>query len=152
MLNFLKQKAKPYFNIEEQKLITEAIKEAEHATSGEVRVYIEANCKYLNALDRAKEVFFMLQMDETLQHNGVLIYLAFKDKQFAIFGDTNIYNKMGKLAFENQAANFKLYLIKNLFVEGFCTTINLMGIALKQFFPNDNKDKNELPDEIVFGN
>ena len=34
-------------------------------TSGEVRVFVENRCSYMDAIDRAKEIFAELKMDET---------------------------------------------------------------------------------------
>ena len=52
------QKKNDFFTPEEKKRITEAIREAERLTSGEVRIYVESRCSYVNALDRAAELFF----------------------------------------------------------------------------------------------
>ncbi len=70
--------------------IESAIKAAEKATSGEVRVHIENKCSQANVLDRAAEVFATLKMHKTALRNGVLFYVAVKDKKFAILGDIGI--------------------------------------------------------------
>ena len=69
---------KPLFNSEENKLIVDAIIAAEKETSGEVRVYVESRCKFMDALDRAAELFFTLKMDQTEERNGALVYVAIK--------------------------------------------------------------------------
>jgi uncharacterized membrane protein len=151
MLGFFKKKQVPYFNVNEQALIKQAIVEAEHATSGEIRLFVEAKCKYIDPVYRAKEIFYSLHMEATQNHNGVLIYMAFKHKQFAIFGDAQIYKQMGKHVFDSQAKQLQTYLKQNLIVPGLCHTITQMGLALKEFFPASSTNKNELPDDIVFG-
>ena len=55
------RKKKDFFNAEEKQLITEAIRHAEQMTSGEVRVFVESKCSYMDAIDRAAELFFNLQ-------------------------------------------------------------------------------------------
>ena len=81
------------FGKSNQKIIEDAIKEAEKATSGEIRLHVENHCSK-NVLDRASEVFSLLEMHKTTERNGVLFYLALKDKQFAIIGDVGFYRKM----------------------------------------------------------
>jgi uncharacterized membrane protein len=86
---------KDFFSEEEKKLIVAAIGEAEKQTSGEVRVYVESRCRFVDPIDRAAEVFAILKMDRTAAHNAVLIYLAVKDRQLAVFGDQGIHEKVG---------------------------------------------------------
>lgn len=73
----------------------EAIRSSEQKTSGEIRVYIESRCKYVNPIDRASELFWLLQMDHTQERNAVLIYIASKDHQVAIWGDDGIHKIAG---------------------------------------------------------
>ena len=49
------------FGKSNQKIIEDAIKEAEKATSGEIRLHVENHCSK-NVLDRASEVFSLLEM------------------------------------------------------------------------------------------
>ena len=41
------------------------------------------------------EVFRNLNMEDTQERNGVIIYVAVKSKQFAIYGDKGINEKVG---------------------------------------------------------
>jgi uncharacterized membrane protein len=136
-----------------QQRVVDCIKEAESKTSGEIRVFIEHHCSYMDPLDRAKEVFANLSMEKTSAKNAVIIYIAHSDRQFALFGDTAIYEKAGGPEFWKKAAE-KLtgHLKKNELVGGLCNCINELGAALATHFPYDpSVKKNELPDEIVFG-
>ena len=89
------QKKKEFFTNEEKQQLVEAIQKAEQRTSGEVRVFVESRCRFVNALDRAQEIFFRLKMNETELRNATLIYVAVKDKQAAVFGDEGIHQKVG---------------------------------------------------------
>ena len=40
-----------------QQKIVACIKEAESKTSGEIRVFIEHHCEYVDAMQRAKEIY-----------------------------------------------------------------------------------------------
>ena len=95
MLNLFRKKAANFFTAEEKEIITAGIKAAELNTSGEVRVFVESRCKFVQAVDRAEEIFDQLKMYQTDQRNAVLIYVALKDRQLAVFGDKGIHEKVG---------------------------------------------------------
>lgn len=143
---------KPLFSDQENQLITEAIRIAEKHTSGEVRVFVESRCKWMDAIDRAAELFFELKMDKTVQRNAVIVYIAIKDRQLAVFGDEGIHQKLG-MEYWNRLVKEMLSLFdKNDFASGIANCVKQIGEALHTHFPYDGKtDKNELPDEIVFG-
>jgi uncharacterized membrane protein len=152
LFDFLKPKPAVFFTETEKATIVQAIQAAEKNTSGEVRVFVESKCRYVDAIDRAKEVFFYLEMDKTKLHNATLVYIALKDKQMAVFGDDGIHQKTGdafwKQALQKMNANFKQANIP----QGIAATIGDIGEALKTHFPyNAETDTNELPDDIVFG-
>src|SRR6187399_994195 len=95
-------KKKDFFTAEEQQLIIEAVRNAERRTSGEVRVFVESKCSYMDAIDRAAELFFQLEMQKTGDRNAVLVYVAMKDRQLAVFGDAGIHNKVGNEYWNNE--------------------------------------------------
>lgn len=141
-----------YISHSDNERIIDAIRAAEMRTSGEVRVFFESRCRFVNPIDRAAEVFFGLQMDHTHQRNGVLVYVAFKDRQFAIFADEGIYREMGADYWNAEAGKMLASFAKQDYVDGLVTVIYDIGEALQTHFPYDQKgDKNELPDDIVFG-
>lgn len=82
--------AADYFTDEQQLLLKNAIARAEKHTSGEIRIFIDSKIKS-EIIDRAAEVFENLKMHETKLHNGVLIYVAIENRQFAIIGDSGIH-------------------------------------------------------------
>lgn len=146
------RKKKAFFTPEEDNKIVSTIREAERQTSGEIRVFVESRCKYVDPLDRAAEVFFKLKMEETEKRNGVLFYLALKDRQLAIFADKGIHEAVGEEYWKNEVKKNLLIFNKNGIVTGITTTITDLGEALRFHFPYDAEvDKNELPDEIIFG-
>ena len=143
---------KPFFTPDGNEKIIRAIQEAEVQTSGEIRIFVENRCKYVDALDRAKEIFSNLQMEKTELRNAVLFYLAVKDKQLAIFADKGIHEAAGADYWKNAVKEILSVFSKDNMIEGITTSIYKIGEALKTHFPYDKEiDKNELPDEIVFG-
>ncbi len=138
---------------ESQHKIVASIKEAESKTSGEIRVFIEHHCQYMDPLHRAKEIFANLAMEKTQARNAIIVYVALTDRQFALFGDVAIYEKAGGAEFWKSAAEKLVgHLKKNNVAEGLSNCIHELGTALATHFPYDPAiKKNELPDEIVFG-
>lgn len=144
---------KPFFSNEENEKIVHSIQEAEQQTSGEIRIFVEGHCKYVDPLDRASEIFNRLEMGKTALRNGVLFYIAVKDKQLAIFADKGIHEAAGEKYWKNSLKDILSVFSKESLVAGITTSIDKIGQALKDHFPYDKSvDKNELPDEIVFGN
>jgi len=142
-------KASTFFTKEQQQRITNAIREAEMDSSGEVRVHIETSCPG-EVLDRAAWIFGKLGMHKTKDRNGVLFYLAVSDRKFAIIGDAGINAKVP----ENFWNDVKELLARDFqqgrFTEGLSDGIILAGKHLKKHFPHQKDDVNELSDEISF--
>ncbi len=135
---------------EDRDNITIAIRLAEKQTSGEIRLFIENRCKG-NVLDRAALIFEKLDMHKTARRNGVLFYLAIRDHKFAILGDAGI-NAVVNQGFWDEIKDITIeYFRKGEYSEGLINSIGMAAEALTQYFPYDERDKNELSDEIVFG-
>jgi uncharacterized membrane protein len=143
---------KEIFSAEEKQRVVEAVRNAEQMTSGEVRVFIENRCSYMDAIDRAVEIFYQLKMDKTDDRNGVLVYVAIKDHQLAVFGDEGIHNKVGAGYWQQEVKKMTSNFNRQNYAEGIAEVVMDIGEALTKYFPYKNdEDKNELPDEIVFG-
>jgi uncharacterized membrane protein len=143
---------KEFFTDEEKEAIVSAVREAEQRTSGEARVFVEHRCRYVDAIDRAVEIFGSLQMHQTDLRNAVLVYVATKDRQLAIFGDQGIHEKVGDQYWENEVRRMIGAFNRDNVADGICQCVLNIGSALSTHFPYDrNTDKNELPDDIVFG-
>jgi uncharacterized membrane protein len=139
-----------FFSNKEKEIIGKAIKEAELNTSGEIRLHIESQCKE-DVLDRAAYLFKKLKMHNTKLRNGVLFYLAFKDKKFAILGDAGI-NKVCPDNFWDDIKEMMKEEFKNdNIAEGLAKGIKKAGEQLKASFPYQTDDVNELANDISFG-
>lgn len=146
------QKQKDFFTAEEKQQVLNAIQKAEQRTSGEVRIFVESRCRFVDAIDRAAELFFQLGMDKTAERNGTLVYVAVKDKQAAVFGDEGIHQKVGQKYWEEEVNKMMVCFKQAHLVDGLTQCVSDIGQALYEHFPYDRKtDKNELPDDIVFG-
>jgi uncharacterized membrane protein len=146
------QKRKEFFTEAQRAQLVQAIQAAEQRTSGEVRVFIESRCSYLDAIDRAKEIFESLEMHRTEKRNATILYLAIKDRQAAVYADAGIHEKVGQQYWQETVAGMLQAFRHEQLVDGICIGIGRLGEALCTHFPYDRStDKNELPDDIVFG-
>ncbi|WP_405576553.1 TPM domain-containing protein [Winogradskyella sp. Asnod2-B02-A] len=143
-------KIEDFLTSKEEEEIVEAIRIAECDTSGEIRVHIEQKCD-TDVYEHALEVFHTLKMDNTIQRNGVLIYVAVDNKAFVIFGDQGINNIVGadfwnstrdKIATQFKTGNFK---------QGIVNGITEAGKVLSKHFPWHHNDKDELDNAISKG-
>ncbi len=151
MFRLFKHKAEDYFTLHEKQVIAHAIQQAEMQTSGEVRVFVESKCNYVNAIDRAKEVFDKLDMHKTKEKNAVIVYVALKHKQVAIYADEGIYTKTGVQFWNDELKIMIQYFKQENIVDGITKVVDHIGDALKSHFPFQKDDVNELPNDVVFG-
>lgn len=145
-------KKKEFFSAADKAQIVDAIRMAEKETSGEIRIYVESKNAYVDAIDRAAEVFFKLKMQHTDHRNAVLLYIAMDDHQLALFADEGIYQKAGAQYWDAAVKNMLAKFTKENISNGIEQCITQIGQTLKEKFPYiPTEDRNELPDEIVFG-
>ena len=145
-------KKKEFFSAKDKEQIVEAIRMAERETSGEIRIYVESKNAYVDAIDRAAEIFFKLKMQNTEHRNAVLLYIAMDHQELALFADEGIYQKAGADYWNAAVKNMLAQFTKDNISNGIEQCIAQIGQTLKEKFPyNPTEDKNELPDEIVFG-
>jgi uncharacterized membrane protein len=142
-------KASTFFTREQQTQIRDAIKEAEGETSGEIRVHIETRLTG-NILDRAAWIFRKIGMHATEKRNGVLFYLAVRNKKFAIIGDGGINEKVPENFWDKTTNVLQKHFVNGKYTEGLVEGILMAGRQLKEHFPHKRDDVNELPDEISF--
>lgn len=135
---------------DDEKEIIAAIAKAESQNSGEIRVHIEPLCKG-ELHNRAQEVFYQLEMQDTRGRNGVLIYLAVHDRQFYILGDQGIHEKVPDDFWESTKDVMQARFKKGKFKKGLIEGILMAGQQLKKHFPHTEDDTNELSDEISRG-
>jgi len=147
----MSQSAKDFFSGEQRDDIKQAIMNAELDTSGEIRVHIDSKCKG-EVMDRAFQVFKKLKMHDTGLRNGVLFYLAVKNRKFAIIGDKGINEVVPEDFWEKLKSDMLDAFREENFTDGLIDGITRTGTHLKQHFPYKTDDVNELPDEISFEN
>lgn len=141
---------KDFFTKEQKEDIRIAILNAELDTSGEIRVHIEDKCPG-DVLDRAAFIFKKLKMVETEKRNGVLFYLAVKNRKFAVIGDVGINSVVPENFWDDIKDRMIHHFRNEKFTDGLIEGIIMVGEKLKAHFPYKAGDKNELSDDISFG-
>jgi uncharacterized membrane protein len=152
-LSLFKSHADKLLTASDKQLLVQAIQAAEKTTSGEIRVYVESSIpKNMDALQRAAEKFAKHKMAATHERNGVLVYVAVKDKKLAIYGDQGIHEKVGDAFWNAQVQDMIAHFKNTHYVKGMVQVIEGIGKALSNHFPYDRlTDDNELSDEIMIG-
>ncbi|MFK7746777.1 MAG: TPM domain-containing protein [Kordia sp.] len=144
-------KVEDFLSAEEEQEIIAAIRTAERSTSGEIRVHIEDHVD-TNTFDRALEVFHLLKMDNTKLRNGVLIYVAVRDKSFVIYGDEGINNVVPKDFWNSTRDAMRNQFRQGNFTKGLIEGILQAGLELQKHFPWDaDTHEDELSNEISRG-
>lgn len=143
-------KVSEFISPQDEKEIVEAIKKAELNTSGEVRVHIEHQCEG-DRFDHALEIFEKLEMHKTELSNGVLIYVSIDDHQLVILGDKGINDVVEKGFWESTKDEIINEFKSGNYKQGLINGILEAGRQLKQHFPYQSDDTNELDNEISKG-
>ena len=105
----------------------------------------------LDAFDRALEVFNTLKMDATELKNGVLVYVAVKNKSFVICGDQGINDLVPSDFWDSTKEVMANHFKNGNFKQGLIDGISKAGEQLKKYFPYQEGDTNELSNEISKG-
>lgn len=144
-----------HFNAEVMQRIGDAITQSEQQHSGQIRVVVEPGLhpKYLiggkTPAQRARELFSSLEIWDTAQNNGVLIYLLLADRDVEIVADRGIYQPTSQETWDAICRQMELLFRRNEFEQGVKVGIDLVGRQLRQYFPADAPGKNELPDQPI---
>ncbi|MBT3289119.1 MAG: TPM domain-containing protein [Victivallales bacterium] len=130
--------------------IVAAITAAEKDTSGEIRLHIQNRVKG-DILEVAKKRFEKMGMTATELRNGVLFFMAMKDQTFSVLGDKGIDDLVPDDFWEETVGVMREQFGEGDLLGGLEAGIRKAGQALKEFFPYQSDDVNELSDEISYG-
>ena len=147
MFDFLR---KIKLNPEVERQIVAAIANAEKDTRAELRVHLSKRIRK-SALDDAKVVFKKLGMHKTELRSGILIYVIPSEQQFAILGDVGIHEKVTHAFWEAVSEKMKESFVTGNIENGIITGIQLAGEKLKEYYPWNGHNPNEISNEISRG-
>ncbi len=145
-----------FFSFDEQKRVVAAIAAAELRTSGEIRFHLERDVPSKDPVNgdpylQARAVFDKLGMHRTEARNGVLIYMAVRAHKFAVVGDEELHAKVGDEFWADVVGAMGSAFGDDRFIDGLETGIGMIGEKLREHFPYQSDDVNELPDDISYG-
>lgn len=135
---------------DQQQQIIAAIRMAETNTSGEIRLHISKTSNGNDPMVEALNIFNQLEMYKTGQRNGVLFYISVADRKFAIIGDQGINEIVPPDFWEDIKNMVILHFRQQNYVQGLTEGIKMAGMKLKEHFPYQKDDVNELSDDISF--
>ena len=125
-----------------------AIREAERATTGEIRVAVLPRVR--GSLAKAvKPAAERLGMTRTKGRNGVLILVDPARRAFLVWGDTAIHERVGEAFWKDVAAAIEERFRAGDFTGGLVRGIGEAGRALAAHFPcGPGPNANELSDRL----
>lgn len=135
----------------DHKEIVRAIKKAEGATSGQIRVFVQRGEFADDALPRAQQRFAALKMEKTKERNAVLIFVAPRARKFAVVGDVGVHEKCGAEFWEHLVEAMRAHFQREEFSDAIIHGVREVGKLLAAHFPRTGDTINELPDEIEEG-
>jgi len=137
-----------FFSEQEKERVVSAIRRVESKTSGEIRVALNEEA-WGDGMAYAQKVFKKLGMAKTKHRNGILFFLAVKDRFFAILGDKGIHEKLGNEFWKGAAAGVQPFFVREEFGAGLEWAIQTIGESLARYFPRQKDDTNELTNRVL---
>lgn len=135
--------------------IEAAIKASEAEHVGEIRFAVEGGLdgaplfKGQSARERAIALFSQLRVWDTEQNTGVLIYLLLADRAVEIVADRGIHAKVDSQEWSKVCRQMEDAFRQSNFEGGVVSGVHAVTRHLKQHFPSDSRDRNELPNKPV---
>ena len=114
--------------------IVAAIRDAEHKTTGEIRMSISP--KHIDDPVAAAQMEFMrLGMNTSRERNGVLIFVSPRSHKFAVIGDEAVHAKCGNEFWRKLADAMSDYFRKSEFTPAIIHGVQKAGELLAEHFP-----------------
>jgi uncharacterized membrane protein len=111
-----------------------AIRDAEKNTTGQIRVLI-SHTSVAHPVAAAQKEFARLNMAESPERNGVLIFVNPRSRKFAVIGDAGVHAKCGDVFWQELAQAMTDYFRRSEFAEGLAHGIRKAGELLAEHFP-----------------
>jgi len=138
-----------FLTAEEARRLDAAVKEAEKQTSGEIKVVLIRHC-WTNIHAKAAQLFAKHGLDKTERRNCAMILLVLANREFLIYGDEGIHEKVGQGFWDDVRDAMLDKFKKDEFGEGLCIGVQRIGEKLAHYFPYQADDKEEIPDDVAY--
>ncbi|MGZ5054499.1 MAG: TPM domain-containing protein [Methylobacter sp.] len=135
--------------------IEKTIKHSEHQHSAELRFAVENTLalgrvwRGVSARQRAIEVFSNLQVWDTEQNSGVLIYLLLADREVHIVADRGIAKRVAQVEWDDIAKAMQREFLHGDFLNGSLQGIERITVLLATHFPSGEDNPDELSNKPV---
>jgi len=133
----------------DKKIIMQEIAQAESKTTGEIRVHVTYHAKDENPLGSAQSMFLKLNMQETTERNGVLLYFNPKARKFALFGDEGIHQKLGQNYWDDLVVHLRQTIHEKDLITAITHAVQALGEKLTLHFPGYKNDTDELKNDVT---
>jgi uncharacterized membrane protein len=142
-----------YFTDDDFLRFSRAIEEAEKSTSGEIRLAIKDELPFFDSRkdirQLAEDEFKRLNMQNTRDRTGILIYLLLPRRMFYIFADEGINSKVSQSTWDEIRDKMQSEFMNGKYTDGILKGIELVGKTLSENFPIKADDTNELSNKII---
>jgi uncharacterized membrane protein len=145
-------RVKQFFSAAALRNIEAEISHNETMHTGEIRFAVEAALHPFELLagktprERAIELFAAMNVWDTEENNGVLVYLLLADHDVEIVADREIHHKVGAAGWEAICHAMEAAFRHGKFEDGALMGVRQIGKVLQEHYPADGANKNELPD------
>jgi uncharacterized membrane protein len=133
--------------------IEQAIKASERRHRGEIRFALEGPLHLghlpISPRQRARELFAQLDVWDTEENTGVLIYVQLVDHKIEIVADRGIAAKVSQAEWDRVCRAMEASFRKGEYLAGAAEAIATVTGLLERHFPARGANPNELPDKPV---
>ena len=140
-----------FLSEDEKHMVESAVATAESGTSAEIKLVIVRHC-WGEIEEKAANLFIKNNLHKTDDRNCVMVMLVLANREFVIFGDVGIDQKVGQEFWDSTRDLMVRYFKEDKFGQGLAEGIKNIGEKLQQFFPHQSDDKNEVSNEIAYEN
>jgi uncharacterized membrane protein len=126
-----------------------AIRDTEQCTSAEVKVVLARHC-WGSLKHKARRLFHELGLERTKERNCVLLLLITANREFLVYGDEGIHQKVGQDLWDDVCRQMLDAFRREEFADGVCQGIRSIGEKLARHFPHQKDDVDEISNEIVY--
>ena len=142
-----------FFDDDDFLRISNKISEVELSTSGEIRVSIKEDKTFSERnseiRDLAEKEFYRLNMHQTRDKTGILLFFLLGERKFHILADKGINEKVDSGVWQEVSDKIQENFKNGYFGKGIIEGINDVGKLLSEHFPIKPDDKNELTNRVV---
>lgn len=143
------QNPKNFLTADESLSVETAIAKAEENTSAEIKLVIARHC-WTNIKTKAEAVFKKNDLGKTQQRNCVLILLVVANREFLVYGDKAIHQKVGQDFWDDVRNTMSDKFKQDAFGQGLADGVRHIGEKLTQYFPPTQNDTNEISNEVTY--